>query len=112
MAKIYDTEGKILTGENFPQLKIGQELFIIDNRKSTYDKIQKLMSEAQNNPKADVNYDMEMIKLAMGGNKEQIKKIEDMDLSVKSFQELTFYIMAAIQEEEYEKIKEAALKNQ
>ncbi|MBO5142695.1 MAG: hypothetical protein J6J11_01655 [Treponema sp.] len=112
MAKIYDTEGKILTGENFPQLKIGQELFIIDNRKSTYDKIQKLMSEAQTNPKADVNYDMEMIKFAMGGNKAQIKKIEDMDLSVKSFQELTFYIMAAIQEEEYEKIKEAALKNQ
>lgn len=112
MAKIYDTEGKILTGDSFPQLKIGKELFVIDNRKKTYDKIQKIIQESQNSPKENVSYDMEVIKLALGQDKDQVKKVETMDLSVKGFNELTIYIMAAIQEEEYEKIKEAMAKNQ
>ena len=112
MAKIYDTEGKILTGDSFPQLKIGKELFVIDNRKKTYDKIQKLISEGQTKPKDDVDYDMGVVELALGQDKKQIKKVRDMDLKVKEFNELTIYIMAAIQEEEYEKIKEAMAKNQ
>ena len=110
MAKIYSTEGKILTGDNFPQIQIENELYVVDNRKSTYDKIQKVITEQQTDPKAGKNYDIEIFNLALG--KEQTKKIEKMDLSVKSFSELTIYIMAAIQEEEYETIKEAMLKNQ
>ena len=107
MAKIYSTEGKILTGDNFPQIQIENELYVVDNRKSTYDKIQKVITEQQTDPKAGKNYDIEIFNLALG--KEQTKKIEKMDLSVKSFSELTIYIMAAIQEEEYETIKEAML---
>jgi len=55
---------------------------------------------------------MGVVELALGQDKKQIKKVRDMDLKVKEFNELTIYIMAAIQEEEYEKIKEAMAKNQ
>lgn len=107
MAKIYDTNGKILTGDSFPQLKIGEELFIIDNRQKTYSKIQRLIDESNNNPKEGVDYNYEVVKLAMAQNPSQIEKINKMNLSVKSFNELSIFIMAAIQEEEYDTIKES-----
>lgn len=107
MAKIYSTDGKILTGDNFPQIQIGKELFVVDDRKSTYDKIQKVVNESKKNPQEDKDYDMEIIKIALGQDKNQIKKIEAMDLSVRSFNELTKYIMAAIQGIEYEEIDKA-----
>ena len=110
MAKIYDTEGKILTGDNFPQLKIGGKLFVIDNRKSTFDKIQKMLDEQNKNPKEGVSYEEEVVKLALA-NKEQFNDIKTLVTSVKAWSELSIYIMAAIQEEEYEVIKEALSKN-
>lgn len=110
MSKIYQTDGKILTGDNFPQIQIGQKLYVVDNRRSTYNNIQKVITEGKTNPKEGVDYDIEILKLALG--EEHATEIEKMDLSVQSFNELTIYIMAAIQGEEYEKIKEATLKNQ
>lgn len=114
MAKMYSADGKIITGDNFPQItfpdKEGEHVvLVVDNRKSTFDKIQKLSRESQLNPKEDVDYEFEMLKLALGDK--QSKKVKDMDLSVKSFKELSIYVMAAIQEEEYETIKEATEKN-
>lgn len=105
MAKIYSTDGKILTGDNFPQIQIGKELFVVDDRKSIYDKIQKVVNESKRNPQEDKDYDMEVIKLALGN--ENAKKIAKLDLSVRSFNELTKYIMAAIQGIEYEEIDKA-----
>ena len=114
MAKIYSADGKIITGDNFPQITFKDKegnpvIFVVDNRKSVYDKIQKLSMESQNSPKDDVNYENEILKLALG--EKQSKVIEKMDLSVKSYKELSIYVMAAIQEEEYETIKEAMEKN-
>lgn len=110
MAKMYSTDGKIIIGDNFPQIQIGDKLCVVDNRKSTYDKIQEVILEGQTKPEKGKDYDIEIFKLALGNDKaEEIRKL---DLSVKSFKELSIYVMAAIQEEEYEKVKEAMEKNQ
>ena len=115
MAKIYDASGKILTGDNFPQITFKNKddepiIFVVDNRQSTYKKIQKLSNEMNSNPKMDVDYEKEILLLAL--NDKQMKEIEKMDLSVKAMKELSIYVMAAIQEEEYEVIEEAIRKNQ
>ena len=110
MAKMYSTDGKILIGDNFPQIQIGDKLYVVDNRKSTYDKIQDVILESQTKPEKGKDYDMEIFKLALG--KEKAKEIEKLDLSVKSFKELSIFVMAAIQEEEYETVKQAMEKNQ
>lgn len=115
MARTYDASGKILTGDNFPQItfmnKEGKPvIFVVDNRQSTYKQIQKLSNEMTTAPKADVDYEREILLLAL--NKEQMKEIDKMDLSVKATKELSLFVMAAIQEEDYEKIKEAVEKNQ
>lgn len=109
MAKIYTTDGKILTGDGFPQIQIKDKLYVVDDRKSTYDKIQKVIKESKSNPVEDKDYDMEIFKLAL--TKEKAAEIQKLDLKVKEFNELTIYIMAAIQGEEYETIKSAMGKN-
>lgn len=115
MGKIYDASGKILTGDNFPQINFKDKkgnpiLLVVDNRQSTYKKIQKLSREMETNPKEDVDYEREILVLAL--TEKQMKNIDKMDLSVKAMKELSLYVMAAIQEEDYEKIKEAVEKNQ
>lgn len=110
MAKLYSTDGKILIGDNFPQIQIGEKLYVVDNRKSTYDKIQDVILEGQTKPEKGKDYDIEIFKLALG--KEKAEEIKKLDLSVKSFKELSIYVMAAIQEEEYETVKQAMEKNQ
>lgn len=110
MGKIYTTDGKILTGDGFPQIQIKDKLYVVDDRKSTYDKIQKVLKESRTNPVEDKDYDMEIFKLAFG--EKEAKEIQKLELKVKEFNELTIYVMAAIQGEEYETIKEAMGKNQ
>ncbi|MBQ7596181.1 MAG: hypothetical protein IJU45_05920 [Clostridia bacterium] len=99
--KIIATDGKIITGDNFPSIQIGDKLYPVDNRMSTYKKIKKIdyLSES-------IDPDEEMLKLALG--KENAKEIIDMDLSVESFSNLTFIVMSAITGEDAEKLKEQA----
>lgn len=95
MSKIYATDGKIITGDNFPQIQIGNKLYTVDNRKSTYDKIQEQYQKDPANDRA-------MLELALG--KESTKEIEKMDLSVDSYKNLTYYVSAAIQGIEYDEV--------
>ena len=99
--KIIATDGKIITGDNFPSIQIGDKLYPVDNRMSTYKKIKKIdyLSDS-------VDPDEELLRLALG--KENAKEIIDMDLSVESFSNLTFIVMAAITGEDAEKLKEQA----
>lgn len=102
--KIIDTKGNILTGDNCPSLKIGDKLYLVDDRKSTMDQIRKLQLTD------DQEKDNKILELALG--KEQAKEIIDLDLSFQSYNNLTFYIMSAITGVEYEKLREqAGLKN-
>ena len=36
---------EILSGDNHPQLKIGDKLYTVDNRQSTWDKIQNVQAD-------------------------------------------------------------------
>ena len=88
MAKIYTTDGKLLC--ETPQIEIGGKLFAVDNRKSTYDKIQEAIE------KSDGSKSEERIILEYALGKAQMKEIDAMDLSVKGFMTLLTYVHAAI----------------
>lgn len=100
--RIIDTGDAILSGDNHPQLKIGDKLYLVDDRKSTFDKIQALQDDD-----SIENKDVEVLTLALG--KEAIKDIiNDGEISVSGFTNLTFYVMSAITGEDYEELKKAA----
>ena len=86
MAKIYTTDGKLLV--DTPQIQIGDKLFAVDNRKSTYDKMQEAVSKSHGNE--------ERIILEYAFGKEQMKEIDAMGLSVKGYMNLLTYVHAAI----------------
>lgn len=91
---------EILTGENCPQLKIGDKLYTVDNRQKTFERIQKL------NDKDDAN---KIFELALGA--EATKEIEDINLPVENYSYLIFCVMGAITGEDPKELQERA-KNQ
>ena len=105
--KIIDTKitKEILSGDNRPQLKIGDKLYTVDNRKSTFDKIQKIQSEAlEENEKTSKIYELTL-------GKEACDEIIKMDLPVENSIYLSFCIMGAITGEEPDKLMELSRKN-
>ena len=99
--RIIDTGDAILSGYNHPQLKIGDKLYLVDDRKSTWDKIQQAQE------KGGDNSDMEILALALG--KEAVAElVNNSDISVSGYTNLSFYVMAAITGEDYEDLKKAA----
>lgn len=105
--KIIDTKGTILTGDNHPSLKIGDKLYTVDDRKSTWDKIQAVQTDP-NTKDADIA----ALELALG--KKALKEIMETDggITLEGFQNLTFHVMAAITGQDYETLKkEATRKN-
>ena len=94
---------EILTGDNCPQLKIGDKLYTVDNRKSTFDKIQ----EIQNNTELTENdRDKLIYELSLG--KEATKEIEEMDLPVENIIYLSYCIMGAITGEDPNELQKRA----
>ncbi len=102
MTKIIDTEGKIISGDGRPQLKIGDKLYTVDDRRSTWKKIQKIQEDS-----SVAEPDEEIIRLALG-EKAANELLNDDSLTFSGFNELTFYIMAAITGEDYEDLKREA----
>ncbi len=98
--RIIDTGDAVLSGDNHPQLKIGDKLYLVDDRKSTWDKIQQVQESGD-------NADTEILTLALG--KEAVAElINNSDISVSGYTNLSFYVMAAITGEDYEDLKKAA----
>lgn len=91
--KIIDTgiTKEMLTGDNHPQLKIGDKLYTVDDRQSTYDKIQDIQKDTSLDDKEKTK---KMYELALG--KKEAKEILDMDLSVEKNIYLSFCVMGAI----------------
>lgn len=87
MAKIYTTDGKLLV--ETPQIQIGDKLFAVDNRKSTYDKMQEAVNKSNGN-----NEERIILEYALG--KAQMKEIDAMDLSMKGYMNLLTLVHAAI----------------
>lgn len=98
--RIIDTGDAILSGDNHPQLKIGDKLYLVDDRKSTWDKIQQVQKRGGD------NVDAEILALALG--KEAVAELVNSDISVSGYTNLSFYVMAAITGEDYEDLKKAA----
>lgn len=99
--RIIDTGDAILSGDNHPQLKIGDKLYLVDDRKSTWDKIQQVQERGGDNA------DAEILALALG--KEAVAElVNNSDISVSGYTNLSFYVMAAITGEDYEDLKKAA----
>lgn len=106
MVRIIDTEDKILCGDNHPQLKIGNKLYVVDDRKSTFEKIQAVESDTS---LSDAEKDRKRIELALG--EEAAKELYDNpDLTVSGHAALTFYVMAAITGEDYDELRREAKK--
>ena len=101
--KIIDTQGAILTGDNHPSLKIGDKLYVVDDRKSTWDKIQAVQTDPNTK-----DPDMAALEIALG--KAAVKEIMEANggITLEGFQNLTFFVMAAITGQDYETLKKEA----
>lgn len=97
--RIIDTGDAILSGDNHPQLKIGDKLYLVDDRKSTWDKIQRVQEDGGD--------DVEILRLALG-KKATEELIDNNDITVSGYTNLSYYVMAAITGEDYEDLKKAA----
>ena len=97
---------EILSGENFPQLKIADKLYTVDNRQKTFDKITKVQknTELDDNERTNKIYE-----LALG--KDAAKEILKMNLPVESSVYLSYCIMGAIVGDDPKKLQEEARKN-
>lgn len=100
MAKIIDISAK-LTNER-PQLKLSADkVYDIDDRKNTVILLNQKMKDSDTN---DIEAMDEMITIVLGD--EAAKEINDMGLSISSYQTIMVAIMAAMTGEEYEKAEE------
>ncbi len=99
--RIIDTGDKILTGDNHPQIKIGDKLYIVDDRKSTWDKIQAIQGDV-----TIENKDEEILILALG--EEAVNELVTPEISFQGFNALIFYVMSAITGEDYDELVQAA----
>lgn len=97
---------EILSGENFPQLKIADKLYTVDNRQKTFDKITKVQknTELDDNERTNKIYE-----LALG--EDAAKEILEMNLPVESSVYLSYCIMGAIVGEDPKKLQDESRKN-
>lgn len=103
--RIIDTTGKILSKDNHPSILINGKNYIVDDRKSTFDKIQALQNDRS---LKESERDLKVFELALG--KKEAKEIMDLDLSVSDYIYFTYCVMGAITGEDPEKLMEETKK--
>lgn len=94
---------EILSGDNHPQLKIGDKLYTVDDRQSTFDKIQDLQNNSELN---EADKTRQIYELALG--KEATDEIMGMDLPVQKNIYLSYCVMGAITGEDPEELQKMA----
>lgn len=82
---------EVLSGDNQPQLKIGDKLYTVDDRQKTWEKIQEVQNDSKLLEKEKTS---KIYELALG--KEASKEISDLNLSVSNATHLSYCIMGAI----------------
>lgn len=97
---------EILNGDNHPQLKIGDKLYTVDNRQSTWDKIQEITNNQELTPNEKND---QIFELALGVK--ETKEIKDIDLPVENYNYLTFCVMGAISGEDPKELQKMAKEN-
>ena len=103
--RIIDTTGKMLNKDNHPSILVNGKNYIVDDRKSTFDKIQSLQNDGTIN---DEERDLKVFELALG--KDAAKEIMNLDLSVQDYIYFTYCVMGAITGEDPEKLMNDAKK--
>lgn len=103
--RIIDTNGKMLVADNHPSILVGDKNYVVDDRKSTFDKIQALQNDKTLN---ESERDLKVFELALG--EEATKEIMDLDLSVRDYIYFTYCVMGAITGEDPDKLMEEAKK--
>lgn len=99
MGKMYTFDNKLLCGS--PELRIGDKVYSIDDRKNTVKKAMKLFSQKGESDDMEETSD-EILKLAFG---KQFKEIDAMDMSFAAYQELILVTIAAMTGQEVEDLK-------
>lgn len=96
MAKMYTLDSKLLVGT--PEIRIGDNVYPVDDREKTVKKIMKLFDEE------DVKNSMENIDkvFSLVFSPKDYKKIDGMNMRFEAYQELLNIVMAAIMGEDYE----------
>ena len=89
MGKLYTLDDKLLIGG--PEIRIGDKLYPVDDRKKTVDKI------------IEANDDSEVLKLAFGAK--AYKEIDDMNMPYPAYAKLVKLVVAAVIGEEEEDIE-------
>lgn len=105
MNRIIDTgiTKEILNTDNRPELKILDKLYKVDNRQSTFDKIQKIQMDLE---LSTDEKNKEIYTLALG--EEGAKEILDMDLPVEKNTYLSYCVMGAITGEDPKELQKMA----
>ncbi len=93
---------EILSGDNHPQLKIGDRLYTVDDRQSTWDKIQAVQKEELE----EKDKTKKIYALALG--RDAAEEIMAMDLPVEKSTYLTFCVMGAITGDNPEELQKMA----
>lgn len=88
MAKMYTLDKKLLVGS--PEIRVGDEVFPVDDREKNVKKIMKLFNESG---KDDMDKTDEAFRLAFGEN---YKKIEEMNMPFAAYLKLQDLVIAAL----------------
>lgn len=104
MSRIYTTDKKIIVGDDFPQIQIGNKLFRVDTRKSNFDKLQEAIKTNSDQS------DREVMKYLLG--EDQLKEVDAMDLTVQGVMTLMIYLQAALYDISYEEAEARFQKSQ
>lgn len=101
MARMYTTDGKILTEQ--PTIQVGDKLYTVDNRKSTYDKMQAEVLRKPEEGETKLSEEEIIIVYALG--EKQFKEIKALDLPISGYLNLIVYIYAAMFDITFEEAK-------
>lgn len=94
---------EMLTGDNFPEIRILDRLYVVDDRQSTWDKIQAIQSDEKLSPK---EIEDKVYELALG--KEALEQIKALDLPVTTYTYFSYCVMAAITGEDPKELQNMA----
>lgn len=97
MSKIYTLDNKLIT--EGPDIRIGDKLYKVDDRKKTVDKVMELSNSNERNSKVMD----ECLKLALGTK--AFNEIEKMELSFTAYSRLFALAVAAMTGEEPETVE-------
>ena len=108
MEKIIDTgiTEEMLKENTFPKIKIGNKLYDVNNKKSTFNKIQAVSS---NKELKEDEMNEKIFALAFG--EDAAKEILELDLPVENFNYLSFCVMGAITGKKKKKLQAEAKKS-